>query len=122
MKKNNVTFKLELSKGTKIYSVFHILFLESANPETLVQDKPLKLLPDNEYKIENIKNYNSETRQYIVKWKGYSEEENTWEPVEYLMECKEIIRKVEYLLEEERVTIKNFGSRKSPPRQRTRHH
>ena len=32
--------------------------------------------------------------QYLVKWVGYSEEENTWEPVQNL-DCKEKIKEFE---------------------------
>ena len=36
----------------RIYLVFYILFLESINLETLIQDKLFKLLLKNKYKIE----------------------------------------------------------------------
>ena len=51
-------FKLELSKGTRIHPVFYILFLESADPETSIQNKLSKLLLEDKYKIKKIKNYN----------------------------------------------------------------
>ena len=61
IKKSNVTFELELSKGIKIHPVFYVLLLKSANPETPIQDKPSKLLSDNKYEIESIRDYNLET-------------------------------------------------------------
>ena len=57
-KKSNITFELELSKKIKIHLIFYILFLESANPNILIQNKLLKLLLENKYKIEEIENYN----------------------------------------------------------------
>lgn len=30
--------------------------------------------------------------QYLVKWKGYSEQECTWQPEENLTDCKAILR------------------------------
>ena len=67
MKKSNVTFKLELSKETRIYLMFHILLLESVDPEILTQNRPLKLSLENKCEIESIRGYDLETRQYIVK-------------------------------------------------------
>lgn len=32
--------------------------------------------------------------QYLLKWKGYKEEESTWEPVDHL-DCEELIRTYE---------------------------
>ena len=29
--------------------------------------------------------------QYLVKWKGYGEKDTTWEPVEFLTHCTEMI-------------------------------
>ena len=42
--------------------------------------------------------------------------------MEHLIECKKIIRKSEYSLEEERTIIRNFGSRKLSPRQQIHHY
>ena len=61
IKKSNIIFELELSKGIKIYPVFYILFLELADSEISVQNKSLKLLSENEYKIKSIRNYNLKT-------------------------------------------------------------
>ena len=30
---------------------------------------------------------------YLVKWKGFSEDENTWEPIENLQGCERILAK-----------------------------
>ena len=54
-------FKLELSKEIKIHLIFYILFLKPADLETSVQDKLLKLLSENKYKIESIRDYDLET-------------------------------------------------------------
>ena len=47
--------------------MFHILLLELADPSTPVQNKSPKLLSENKYKVEEIKNYNIFTNQYLVK-------------------------------------------------------
>ena len=32
-------------------------------------------------------------KMYLVKWKGFSEDENTWEPIENLQGCERILAK-----------------------------
>ena len=72
-------FELELSKKMRIHPVFHILLLESVNSDTPVQNKLLRLLSENKYEVEKIKDYDAITDQYLIKWKNYNEDKNTWE-------------------------------------------
>ena len=51
-------FELILFREIKIYPIFHILFLESVDPQISVQNKLPKLLSENEYKVEKIIDYN----------------------------------------------------------------
>ena len=114
-KRSNINFKLELSSWIRLHSVFYVKKLKSANSKILVRIKEsLKFSRYNKYKVEKIEDYNLKTRQYIVKWKRYPKEENTWELVEYLGNCKEIIKKSEYPLERDNVIIKNFDFRQPP--------
>ena len=46
------------------------------------------------YEVEKIvnKRIKSDGRvQYLIKWKGFSDKDNTWEPQEYLKDCEEKI-------------------------------
>ena len=72
MKKSNVIFELELFKEIRIYPIFHILLLESANPKTLIQLRLSKLLLKNKYEIEKLIDYDKIIDQYLVKWKDYN--------------------------------------------------
>ena len=55
----------------RIYPEFHILLLELANPNILVQNKSPKLLSKKKYKVEKIADYNISINQYLIKWKNY---------------------------------------------------
>ena len=71
-------FELELLKKIKIYPIFYILFLESVNLNTLIQNKLSKLLLEDKYKIKRIEDYNIFLNQYLVKWKRYNKDKNIW--------------------------------------------
>ena len=44
---------------------------------------------DEVYEVEKI--LDNRDSQYLVKWVGYGPEANTWEPVENLLNCKELL-------------------------------
>ena len=76
-------YKLELPRNWKIHDVFHVSLLE--------QDTTRK---GREYEVEAIRNsvvYAKEADgylpglYYLVAWKAYPEEENTWEPSSTVM-------------------------------------
>lgn len=52
-----------------------------------LNSEKLKVTEDEEYEIEGIIGHKDETgaRKYLVKWKGYKEEEATYEPKENLL-------------------------------------
>lgn len=62
---------------------------EDEEPEDEERSEP-------EYCVEAIRawryNMDKGQREFFIKWENYSEEENTWEPEEYL-NCEEILNK-----------------------------
>ena len=52
-----------------------------------------KTLQSDEYEVEKIVDYREikSVQQYLVKWKGYSDDENTWEPEANLNNCRNLI-------------------------------
>ena len=95
-------YKLELLKKWKIHDVFHVSLLEQ---DTTRKGREF-LLPkfeldnDNEYEVEALRDsavYAKEANghflglYYLVAWKGYPEEENTWEPSSAVMQLRKIV-------------------------------
>ena len=68
VKKNNINYKLKLLKRIRIYLIFYILLLESANLNILTMIYTLsELVKHKRYKVENIKGHDLKTQQYIIK-------------------------------------------------------
>lgn len=94
--KNN--YKLDLPQQIRVHPIFHISFLESAKGTIKVATAPnnqLEVESPEEYEPEKI--VNSERRGnktwYLIKWKGYDENENSWEPIEHLAHAQRLLRK-----------------------------
>ena len=85
-------YKLELPKECRIHDVFHVSLLEQDTTRKGREFSVLefKLGDDKEYELEAIRDsmvYAKESKSghlpglyYLVSWKKYPEEENTWEP------------------------------------------
>ena len=80
----SVNYKLKLPKTMEIHPVFHVSLLEPAPPGapaapiTEVQ----QLDPQKEYEVETVLDcqYVRGKIKYLIKWEGYPQSENTWEP------------------------------------------
>lgn len=88
----NVSFELCLPPTMKIHPVFHVSLLEPAHPDTPEGPAP-ELDPETqeeEYEVERILDVRMNRRklQWLVKWVGYGNEHNTWEPKENLTNCR----------------------------------
>ena len=99
-------YKLELPKKWRIHDVFHVSLLEQDNTRKgRVHEENAEELDagDNsgEYKVEAIRDsavYARESESghlpglyYLVSWKGYPEEENTWEPASAVQHLRKLI-------------------------------
>ena len=86
-------YKLELPRKWRIHDVFHVSLLEQDTTrkgrEFSVPEFELEPGDDKEYKVEAIRDSAVYAKEadghlsglyYLVAWKGYPEEENTWEP------------------------------------------
>jgi len=108
--KGQRAFKLEISPTWKIHPTFHVSLLEPYRPsirEGREQPprEPEEIDGDLEWEVERIvkseiisytrkvrgRNKRMRELRYFVKWKGCSEDENTWEPPESLENAQELI-------------------------------
>ena len=90
--KRSVNYELELSLTMWIHLVFHISLLEPADSEMSIQENLPEIDPesqDTKFKVEEILNQQdiNDESHYLIKWKGYDSEENTWESEENLTYC-----------------------------------
>jgi hypothetical protein len=97
---NEVSYKLDLPQTMgRLHNVFHVSLLFPAN-QTLNrpnQDKPPPVILDREheyFEVEDILDSRKRGNkwQFLVSWKGYPADQNSWEPEENIMNCQHLIR------------------------------
>ena len=84
---NPVAFELALPSSYRIHSVFHASLLKPVIPSSFPGREeppppPVQVDGENEFEVEAILNCRKRGRllQYLIKWKGYPPENNSWEP------------------------------------------
>ena len=102
---NDGAYRLKLPKSWKIHDVLSISALKPFVRDEFNRPKPSKpssLLVDGrkEYEVEEILDRRTigkkNTRvQYLVKWKDYGPEDNTWEFPSNLIHCEELVKEYE---------------------------
>ena len=74
--------------------MFYILLLEPAPRDaTLAQNIELAEETE-EYEVERVLDMQMVDNQpfYLIKWKGYDTSENTWEPINNLINCQLLLQ------------------------------
>ncbi|HEX4372955.1 MAG TPA: hypothetical protein VHZ50_06600, partial [Puia sp.] len=87
-KLSNLIYELELPAGMKVHPIFHVSLLEPAYGEASVQEQ-IDFEDQNDetiYEVEKLLKQRKQNGQwqYLVKWKNYGNEENTWEPENHI--------------------------------------
>jgi len=95
------TVELELLAVLRIYPVVNVRrivkYKEQVEGQKKIPPPSVKVAGEKEYKVEEILN-RQERRgktKYLVKWKGYTAEGNTWEGLENLKNAREKIEEFE---------------------------
>ena len=94
-----VSYQLDLPKTWKIHDVFHSVHL-SPHKETdqygKAKDRPQAELIDGEeeYEVDHIVRHKKNPKGghlYLIRWKGYGPDGDSWEPAKNLKNSKEIL-------------------------------
>jgi hypothetical protein len=91
-----VAYKLQLPANMKCHNVFHVSLLHAYRKSGRYQPPPPPLLIDGEYEYEVadiLKHRGTRRRQFLVAWKNYTAEHNTWEPEANLANCADLLQK-----------------------------
>ena len=84
-----VNYELRLPRNMRIRPVFHISLLEPA-PADAPLETDIEMEPNQtDYEVEqllDVRKFGNQWR-YLVKWKNYPSEENSWEPIKCLKDC-----------------------------------
>lgn len=91
-------YKLKLPKSMRMHDVFHVSLLRATRPDDFdrrpVPPEPV-VTPDQEeeYEVDIILNSRRHRGrlQYLVRWKGYGPEDDTWEPLTNLKKSRAVI-------------------------------
>ena len=79
-----VNYRLRLPKKARIHRVFHVLLLEPAPSDAAIKTEWHFEDDEEEYNVKRIldSRRSGQKIEYLVKWLGYDNKENSWEPTE----------------------------------------
>jgi len=93
--------ELELPKSIKIHPIVNIsrvrLYKPQMEGQKKIPPKPVIIEEEEEFKVEKILNKRTvrENEKFLVRWKGYTVEEDIWESRKNLKNIKELVKEFE---------------------------
>jgi hypothetical protein len=96
-------YRLKLTTNFhRVHPVFHVSKLRPHTPDLIHERRPppppkptITNTGEQEYEVETIldSRLHRAKLQYLVKWRGYGPEENSWEPEDHLQNSKSLVTK-----------------------------
>ena len=103
---SNNAIELELPSSIKIHPVVNVsrvrLYKPQVKGQKKIPPKPVIIKGEEEFKVEKIINKRMVRgrEKFLVRWKGYMAEEDTWESRENLENAKELVEEFERMYKE----------------------
>jgi hypothetical protein len=93
-------YRLDI-KGSKIHPVFHVSLLEPyirREGAENAQPPPIEDFSEDEWEVKEVlakRETKKKGVEYLIKWLGYDDAENSWEPAEYAQRAPDLVKRFE---------------------------